>query len=238
MTDELTQEKFVELARIVLRHLKKACLGRTLDLSHIVIHGECEFHRDEQDRWYSMIASQTGHPGVASCRLWNSGDFVVSASTAVECATMIMRALYVSIFQEAPVLVGDKSLRWPEELSDAIDNYIDANESTLMHRVEHLEEAANPSEWLRIIGLAERELSLLQPKLLVTLDQMSKLVGGTPSVKTMHNQKATRPKPVESSPGQKERFLYLDLATWFSTFKTWPVPPTENQAREDLRRLV
>lgn len=69
----------------------------------------------------------------------------------------------------------------------------------------------------------------------VTLNQMSWLVGGTPSVGTMRNHKKKgRPKPLRQSKGRPDIWRYSDLAEWVK--QQWPtvIVPDECAAREQL----
>jgi len=81
-----------------------------------------------------------------------------------------------------------------------------------------------------------------EPELKVTLEQMSKLLGGKPTVKTMQNRNKINPlpSPVFSSPGMPSSYLYGDLVQWLQS-QTWQEPlsiQSELQARTEIPNLA
>lgn len=85
-------------------------------------------------------------------------------------------------------------------------------------------------------GFGTRVTVEAQVPLEVTLDQMSWLIGGTPTPGTMNNRsKEGRPVPIRAAVGTPHVWLYSELSAWVRKLWGRLDVPDEDEARKELK---
>lgn len=152
--DEATGSLCEGASQVFTGMLRDILLGEDFDLVRLVMWGE-QVQRDLRP-WFDQIVKSARYSGPVTCHPWsNAVDIKITAATANEVCTMLVRAVYLTILPDRPVFIGT-----PGSMIDAeerIRAHITANKTAFQRRFEHVCESLESGEWSRVIALADVE---------------------------------------------------------------------------------
>lgn len=152
--NEITEDLCDGVSKSITTMLRSILLSEDIDLTRIVIFGEQV--SVELRALFDAIIQSDAHNGPVCFHPWsNAPELSLTATTANELCAMLVRAIYLTIMPDKPLLLGlpgdvEKSI-------GTIREYIAGNRSDIQTRMEQVCRNLNPSEWSRIIAQAEVE---------------------------------------------------------------------------------
>jgi hypothetical protein len=158
---------YAEASADITDILRGIILGEDIDVSRIAIWGEQ--WQPEFRFWYDQLVAHPDYAGPVSVRPWQTRpEAMIVATTANEACAMLLRAVYLTLLPDRPVLFGAAV-----PLQQAVDrtvSYVADNITSICPRVEQVYNSVDSGEWLRVIAMAEVERVTLQPDRPVTVE--------------------------------------------------------------------